>query len=88
MPYILLHALNGRNSLIDPISAHKQINRNGLPANDLDRILQEIENIPSDRLDADRKTRFITFFRGFSSDATLKDVKALLVSRIVKPPIG
>lgn len=59
---------------------HKEFQKYGLPAKDLNQILEEIEKLPSDRLDADRKARILTFFKGFSTAATLDDAKALFVS--------
>lgn len=66
--------------MIDPIEAHKKFQEHGLPAKYLKQILDEIKKLPSDRLDVDRKARIITFFKGFSSAATLDDTKAFLVS--------
>lgn len=46
---------------------------------DLASLLGAIEEIPSDRLDAEKKARFVTYFKGFAKEASLDDVKAMLV---------
>lgn len=76
--------LNARNVIIDPVATHKKFQKYGLPAKDLNQILQEIEKLPSDRLDAELKARILTFFKGFGAEATLNDTKALFVSTISK----
>lgn len=72
--------MNGRNVIIKPEDWQKYLQRWGYQQNDLTEILRRAENIPSDRLDADRKARLITFLKATEHLASLDDVKVALVS--------
>lgn len=76
--------MNARNVIIDPVEAFNQLHDNAVPTGNLNRHLQEMENIPSDRLDSELKARISIFIKGFSPEATLDDVKALFVSKTCK----
>lgn len=60
--------------------AHEHLQSYGFAQTGLASLLQEIEGIPTDQLDAERKARFTTFFKGFKKEAPLDDTKAALVS--------
>lgn len=60
--------------------AQKYLKRNGVESTDQASLLKAIEEIPSDRLDAEKKARFVTYFKGFGKEASSDDIKAMLVS--------
>lgn len=76
----ILKDLNGRRATIKLNDAHEHLQSYGISQAGLDALLQEIEEIPTDRMDAQRKARFTTFFKGFKKEAPLDDTKAALVS--------
>lgn len=76
----ILKDLNGRRATIKLNDAHEHLQSYGISQAGLDALLQEIEEIPTDRMDAERKARFTTFFKGFKKEAPLDDTKAALVS--------
>lgn len=59
--------------------AHEHLQRWGISQDGLVALLQELEEIPTDRVDAERKARFATFLKGFKKEASLDDTKAALV---------
>lgn len=73
--------MNGGNVIITAEDWQKYLQRWGFRENDLAEALRRAENIPSDRLDADRKARLITFMKATKHEASLDDVKAALVSQ-------
>lgn len=60
--------------------AHEYLQKWGFQQSGVVALLEEIEKIPTDRMDAERKARFATFFKGFQRNAPLDDTKAALVS--------
>lgn len=72
--------MNGRDVLITTEDWHKYLQTWGFQQSDLDEILKRVDNIPSDKLDSDRKARLLTLLKGTKHEATLDDVKAAHVS--------
>lgn len=75
--------MNGRNVIVTPDDWQKYLQRWGFRENDLAEILRRAENIPADRLDAERKARLVTFMKATKHEASLDDVKAALVSQFI-----
>lgn len=76
----LLKELNGRVSNVKPEDQYQYLQRWGFRQSDMDKILQKVNEIPSDRLNTERKARLITFMKGIQNKATLDEIKAALVS--------
>ena len=74
--------MGARDAVIDPVEAYNKYKDDGIDGNDFNGLIHEIENVPSDRLDADRKARILTFIKGFAENASLDDVKATFVSKL------
>lgn len=75
-----MNGLKGRQAKVTAEDAQKYLGRYGVASNDLAALVKAIEEIPSDRLDAERKARFVTYFKGFGKEASLDDINAMLVS--------
>lgn len=54
--------------------------RNGPTTTYLNEMFKEADKISADKLEVERKTRLVIFFRGFGNEATLDEVQATLVS--------
>lgn len=76
----LLKELNGRNVVVKPEDVHQYLQMWGFRQADMTKILEKVQNISSDQLDAERKARLITFLKGTKHEASLDDIKAALVS--------
>lgn len=75
-----MNTLNARKVVVKPEDAQKAFQIIGVLPADMTNLLQAIDGIPSDRLDAERKARFVKFFKGFGREASLDDVKATFIS--------
>lgn len=69
-----------KNETINADDVVEYLKRYGFPASYQEDNLRDIEQIPTDQLEPNRRDRLITFFKGFRRDATLDAVKASLVN--------
>lgn len=76
----LLKELNGYNVIVKPEDAHQYLQTWGFRQPDMTKILEKVQDIPSDKLDSERKSRLITFMKGTQHQASLDDIKAAFVS--------
>lgn len=79
----LLKELNGRDAVVKPDDAYIYLQRWGFRQNDMAKILQKANEIPSDSLNAKRKARLTTFLKGIQNEATLDEIKAAFVSTLI-----
>lgn len=76
----LLKELNGREAVVKPDDVYTYLQRWGFRQSDMTKILQKVDEIPSDSLNLERKARLSTFLKGIKNKATLDEVKAAFVS--------
>lgn len=75
-----MNGLKARKDIVKAEDAEKYFQQNGVVSTELNGLLKAIEDLPLDHLDAGKKARFITYFKGFGAGAPLDDIKATLVS--------
>lgn len=79
----MLKELNGCDAVVRPEDVYTYLQRWGFRQQDMEKILQKVNGIPSDSLNAERKARLVTFLKGIQNKATLDEIKAAFVSEFV-----
>lgn len=75
--------MHGDEVIVKPEDAYQHLQRWGYPQTVHAKIIQRAENIPSDQLDAVRKSRLITFLMMTKHEASLDEINAALVIRFL-----